>query len=173
MSEVTEILTVEAALVTLLVRGSVVYWVLFLAFRMAGRRNIGGLGFADLVVVLMVASAVGDSLGGGATTLFDGLIVAATVIAWSALIDRLCYFFPAVGRILEPSTVCLVENGRLLLRNMRDQLVTRAELMEQLRLQGVDSLAKVARACIEPNGEISVIARGEVSPGRSRPSALR
>lgn len=89
--------------------------------------------------------------------LLDGLIVAATVIAWSAIIDRLCCYVPALDRFFEPSAVRLVENGQILLRNMRAQLVTRAELMEQLRLKGIDSVADVKLACLESNGEISII----------------
>lgn len=160
MSELLqELLRLEASLLELALRGTLVYWALFVLFRTAGRRNIGGLGFADLVVVMLVASAVGDSLGGGATTLLDGTVVAATVVFWSALLDRLCYFVPAMARLVEPSPVRLVENGRLLLRNMRREYVTRDELMEQLRLNGIASLQEVQAAFLEANGEISVITR--------------
>lgn len=154
-----ELLILEASLLELALRGTLVYWALFFIFRFAGRRNIGGLGFADLVVVMLVASAVGDSLGGGATTLLDGTMVAATVVFWSALLDRLSYFIPAFSRLVEPQPVRLVENGQILLYNLRREYVTRAELMEQLRLNGIGSLQEVQAAFLEANGEISVISR--------------
>lgn len=159
MSELQDLLRFDASLTELLLRGTLVYWALFALFRVAGRRNIGGLGFADLVVVMLVASAVGDSLGGGATTLLDGTVVAATVVFWSVALDRASYFIPALGRLVEPPPVCLVENGRILLRNLRREYVTRDELMEQLRLNGIASLQEVKIAFLESNGEISVIAR--------------
>lgn len=173
MAELQELLALEASFAILLIRGTVVYWALYIMFRVAGRRNIGALGFADLVVIMMVAEAVGDSLGGGATTLFDGLVVAATVIGWSSLIDRLCYFVPAVGRLMEPSPICLVDDGRILKRNMRKQFVTRDELMEELRQNGVESLSDVKRVYLESDGEVSVIRRdGGTSPNTSREKAL-
>lgn len=166
MGELEQIFAIETSITHLLIRGTVVYWTLYVMFRMAGRRNIGSLGFADIMVIMIVASAVGDSLGGGATALLDGLIVAGTVIGWSAIIDRLCYYVPALDRFFEPAAVRLVEDGRILLGNMRTQLVTRSELMEQLRLKGIDSVADVKLACLESSGEISVIPLGSGRPGK-------
>jgi len=45
----------------------------------------------------------------------------------------------------------------LLHRNLRQELITEDELMSQLRQQGVEFLADVKKAYIEPDGSISVI----------------
>lgn len=159
MIDLHSLFAFEHSILHLLIRGTVVYWSLYLMFRVAGRRNIGSLGFTDIMVVMIVASAVGDSLSAGSTALLDGLIVAAVVIGWSGIIDRLCYFVPAINRLFEPAPVRLVEDGQILLRNMRAQYVTRGELMEQVRLHGLLSVGDVKLACLEANGEISVIPR--------------
>jgi uncharacterized membrane protein YcaP (DUF421 family) len=52
-----------------------------------------------------------------------------------------------------------VENGRLLRRNMRSELVTVEELMAQLREKGIENAADVRAAFIESDGHISVIAK--------------
>jgi uncharacterized membrane protein YcaP (DUF421 family) len=44
---------------------------------------------------------------------------------------------------------------------MRQELVTRSELMEHLREQGVDDVKRVRRAFVEGNGHISVITYDE------------
>ena len=48
---------------------------------------------------------------------------------------------------------------------MRREMVTRDELMAQLREQGVDDIAKVKSACLEGDGQFSVVRKddGEVS----------
>lgn len=51
----------------------------------------------------------------------------------------------------------LVRRGRLLPRNMRAELVTVPELMASLRAQGIEKLAEVKMARMEPDGGISVI----------------
>src|SRR5690606_31601203 len=92
MTLLTELFSMELGLMEAFTRGTLVYWALYLLFRMGGRRNIGSLGFADIVVVILVSEAVGDALSGGSHTLTDGLAVAATIIFWPYLVDRLCYF---------------------------------------------------------------------------------
>ncbi len=62
-----------------------------------------------------------------------------------------------MSRTLEPDRLLLIKDGVLQLHNMRREYVTRTELMEQLRLNGVSELAQVRRAYLESNGEMSVI----------------
>ena len=68
-----------------------------------------------------------------------------------------CASFAAVERILHPPTLVLIENGKMLPKNMRAELVTKEELMAQLREKGIEDCAEVKRACIEADGMISVI----------------
>ena len=42
-------------------------------------------------------------------------------------------------------------------RNMRKELITEEELRSQMRQQGVSDFADVQKACLEANGEISVV----------------
>jgi uncharacterized membrane protein YcaP (DUF421 family) len=63
----------------------------------------------------------------------------------------------------------LVNDGRMLPRNLRRELLTSEELMSQLRLQGVETLDEVKKAYIEPDGRISVIKRnGSKAQARER-----
>lgn len=157
MTWVADLFSLELSLLELFLRGTLIYWTIFFLFRLAGRRNLGSLGFADIVVLLLVSEAAGDALSGGDNSLAGGLLVAAVIIFWSVFIDRLCFFVPRLSRVFEPSKLCLVRDGTMDLRNMRREYVTRGELMEQLRLHGIASLRQVKRAYLENNGEISVI----------------
>ncbi|PJX26332.1 hypothetical protein CAP48_10085 [Advenella sp. S44] len=157
MTMLGDIFQMQQTLGEAFLRSTAVYWGIYLLFRFGGRRNIGSLGFADIVVVILVSEAVGNGLSGSSDTVTDGLIVAAGIVLWSFLVDRLGYFFPIVNRILAPDRLLLVKDGILQLKNMRREYVTRAELMEQLRINGIDELVQVKRAYLETNGEISVI----------------
>ena len=168
MSVISDVFQMQQTLSEAFLRSTAIYWCIYLLFRLGGRRNIGSLGFADIVVVILVSEAVGNGLSGPSDTVTDGLIVAAGIVLWSFLVDRLGYFFPVVSRVLEPNRLLLIKNGVLQLNNMRREYVTRAELMEQLRINGVQELAQVKRAYLESNGEISVIKADEDAVGTSR-----
>ncbi|AHG64377.1 DUF421 domain-containing protein [Advenella mimigardefordensis] len=159
MAMLNEVFQMQQTFSEAFLRSTAIYWGIYLLFRFAGRRNIGSLGFADIVVVMLVSEAVGNGLSGTSDTVTDGLAVAAGIVLWSFLIDRLGYFFPPVSRLLSPDQLLLIKDGVLQLKNMRREYVTRGELLEQLRINGVADLAQVRRAYLETNGEISVITR--------------
>ena len=164
MSDLIDIFAPQAGFLEMMIRGTAIYWVLLILLRLAGRRDVGSLGTADLLVLVLVADAAGDAMTGASTSVLDGAVVVATIVAWSVAIDRLSYYVPVVDRLLEPESVCIVRNGRMIRANMRREQITRRELMEQLRLKGIGSLGNIKRAYIESTGEFSVITIDEETP---------
>jgi len=143
----------------LIVRGTVMYWFILLVLRMAGRRDVGSLGVADMLVLVLIADAAQNGMAGQYQSITDGAILVATIVGWVALIDRLTYFVPLLGRLLEADKVCLVRDGQMIKRSMRREYISPEELMSELRQQGCKDLSDVQRAYIEPDGNISVLKR--------------
>ena len=72
----------------------------------------------------------------------------------------------------QPSTLLLVDRGRILHRNLRQELMSADDLMAKLREKGVERPEQVKRACMESDGTITVIKRGGSSyDASSRPPA--
>ncbi|OZI42532.1 hypothetical protein CEK29_12340 [Bordetella genomosp. 5] len=165
MSWLGEIFALQAGVGEMMLRGTTIYWVLFLLLRISGRRDLGSLGTADLLVLVLVADAAGNAMSGDSDSLGDGIIVVSTIVGWSFVLDRLTYRLPLLRRLLEPSRVCLVRDGRIDIGGLRREHVSRAELMEQLRLKGIPALSMVYRAYIESNGEFSVIRTEDAKSG--------
>ena len=53
----------------------------------------------------------------------------------------------------------LVENGKLIERNMRKVLITKEDLISQMRLQGCEDISRVKTSYVERDGRVSVIER--------------
>lgn len=157
-----ELFAVESYPLEMFVRGTVMYWFIFLLLRMAGRRDIGSLGVADMLVFMLIADAAGNAMGGDSTSLPAGMVVVATMVFWTVLIDRLAFFFPKLRRWLEPDKILLVRDGVMQRRGMRHEYITTDELMSELRLHGVDDVRQVRRAYMESDGKISVLLRKDV-----------
>lgn len=138
-------------------RGTAVYFVLFFLLRLAGRCELGSLGVADLLILLLIADASGNAMTGGSNSLTDGLLVAAVIVGWGYLTDLALYRFPKLDRLITPRKVCVVRNGELQWRNMRREYVTREEILSEMRLAGIESLELVQQAYIEPNGKLSFL----------------
>ncbi|HUH87985.1 MAG TPA: YetF domain-containing protein [Pusillimonas sp.] len=164
MSDLGEIFALHEGVPQMILRGTAIYWTVLVLLRLAGRREVGSFGTADLLVLVLVADAAGDAMTGGSPSVTDGIVVVTTVVVWSVLLDRLAYFVPLVHRLLEPERVCLIRDGRILRSGLRSEHISRAELMEQLRLKGIESIGQVKRAYIEANGQFSVIEAGQDVP---------
>ncbi len=141
----------------LVLRGSAIYCFLFVIFRFVIRRDVGSVGIADLLILVLVADASQNAMAGEYKTITDGLVLISTLIGWNVLLDWLAFRFRWVRRFAEPSTLLLVRNGRMLLHNMRREFITEEELWAQLRKEGIEHLSQVKAVYLEADGEFSVI----------------
>jgi uncharacterized membrane protein YcaP (DUF421 family) len=141
----------------IIVRGSAMYWFLFLLFRLVLRRDAGALGIADILLLVLIADAAQNAMAGGYDTIAEGMLLVATIAAWNWAMDVASYRFKAIRRLAEPTPLVLVRRGRLVHHNLRREYITTPELMASLREQGIDKLADVKMARMEPDGQISVI----------------
>ena len=150
----------------MVVRGTVVYWFLLLVFRFVLRRDIGSMGVADLLFVVLVADASSNAMQGEYKSINDGLVLLGTLIAWNFVLDWLSYRFEPISRLLEPLPAVLVRHAQLNQRALRREMISTDELMGKLRQQGVESLRQVRIARLEADGQLSVFRRdgGDVKP---------
>ena len=148
-------LTVSPA--ELVLRGSLMYWFLFLIFRFVLRRDAGSIGIADLLLLVLVADASQNALAGGYTTVAEGVVLLSTIVGWNWLIDWASFHSPAIARFTTPPPIVLVRHGRTVQRNLRREHLSEDELAGKLREQGIERLEDIKIARMESDGAISVI----------------
>ncbi|HEX5126148.1 MAG TPA: YetF domain-containing protein [Rhodocyclaceae bacterium] len=141
----------------IILRGTAVYWFIFIIFRLVLRRDVGSLGIADILLLVLIADASQNAMSANYDTVTDGFVLIATLVFWSFLLDWLSFNFPRFEHFIQPPPLCLVREGRVLHRNLRRELLTVHELMAKLRESGVENIAQVRRAYMESDGTISVI----------------
>lgn len=141
------------------VRGSVMYLFLLLLFRLVIRRDVGAIGIADILVLVIIADAAQNGIAGDYRSITDGIILIATIAFWNLLFDWLSFRFPRFGKLLSQNQLQLVRNGRMVHENMRRELMTEEELRSKLREKGVEDISQVKSAYMEPDGAVSVIKR--------------
>jgi uncharacterized membrane protein YcaP (DUF421 family) len=154
----------------LILRGSAMYWFLFLIFRVVLRRDVGSVGVADVLFVVLVADASQNAMTGGYVSVAEGAVLVATLIGWNLLLDWLAFRFAWAYRLVEPQPLLLIRRGRVQHKHLRAEMITLAELRGHLRQHGVESFDEVKAAWFESDGQFSVIKRdseaGESAPKR-------
>jgi uncharacterized membrane protein YcaP (DUF421 family) len=154
-----EILGLSVSPLELVIRGTAMYLFLFLLFRVVVRRRVGAVGMADILVLVIIADAAQNGMSGEYRSITEGAILIATIITWNVLLDWATYKSSRLQKILEPPPLLLIDNGRVLRRNLRVEFVSEDELRSKLREHGVTDYAQVAKAYMEGDGEVSVIKR--------------
>jgi uncharacterized membrane protein YcaP (DUF421 family) len=160
-----KLLVPSGSLIELVIRGSIMYLVIFVLMRVF-RRESGTLSTADLIVVVLVADAAQNGLTGDYTSVSEGAVLVGTIFAWNYGLDWLGFRYTWAHRLLNPSPLLLVRDGRIQRRNLRSEMLTVDDLMEQLREQGIEDVAEVKRSYLESDGRLSVIIR---EGGRTHP----
>jgi uncharacterized membrane protein YcaP (DUF421 family) len=153
----SSVLEPTTPLIEIVARVCVLYVALVLLVRIGGKREIGQLAPLDLLAMLILSETVSPALTAQDDSLPAALTAAATLLMLTAGMGRLAYHSRRVEGWLEGRPVELVKEGSLLEDAARRERVTRQELDSALRREGVETLADVRRAVVEPNGEITVI----------------
>jgi uncharacterized membrane protein YcaP (DUF421 family) len=143
----------------LLLRGSVVYLVLFLLFRLSGKRQVGQLTPFDLLLLLIISNAVQNAMVGNDSSLPGGLLVAVVLLAWNFALAWLASRSRRAEVVLEGRPEVLIHNGQIYTEVLRRNHLSLDDLNAALRRQGVFHPDEVAFAVLETNGGISVLSR--------------
>jgi uncharacterized membrane protein YcaP (DUF421 family) len=141
----------------IVVRAIVAFLFVFLLTRLIGRRELSSLQPFDLVLLIVI----GDLIQQGVTQndlSVTGLVLTVGVFALLTLAASYVGFhFPRIRPILEPEPLILIEDGKVIERNLKKERLTPGELAAEARLQQIDSLEKVKWAVLETGGKISFI----------------
>jgi uncharacterized membrane protein YcaP (DUF421 family) len=158
----------------LIFRGVVVYLFLLALLRITGKRQVGQLAPFDLVLLLVLANAVQNSMNAGDNSLVGGLITAATLIGLNFLVSLVTHRYKKLEAIVEGRPQILIHNGKLFEDVMAKAQLTHHELNAALRRSGCSSVAEVHSAILENNGAISVVAiKDKVADGNNSGNSQR
>jgi uncharacterized membrane protein YcaP (DUF421 family) len=154
-----QVFTFEQNPLEIVVRGTAMYWFLFCMFRFVLRRDVGAVGIADVLLLVIVADAAQNAMAGEYKTVPEGMLLVATLLFWNWALDFASFRFRAVRRLVEPPPLLLVRQGQPMHRNLRREFITMEELMSALRAKGLKELSEAEEVYMESDGNFSVIKR--------------
>ncbi|MBF6598668.1 MAG: DUF421 domain-containing protein [Fermentimonas sp.] len=146
----------EYAILELVVRGIILYFFILFMLRVLTRRTTGELTAMDLVFVLLLAEAASHAMG-DFTTIGDGIVMLLVFMLCNYVVNQLTYHSKFFQKLFEHSPVQIIDSGKLNLKNMRRELLTKDELMSHLRENGIEDVNEVKKAFVEGDGNISFI----------------
>ena len=141
----------------IIVRAFFAFVFVFLLTRLIGRRELSSLEPFDLMLLVVV----GDLIQQGVTQndlSFTGLVLAIGMFGLLTLASSYLGFrFRRIRPLLEPEPLILIEDGKVIERNLRKERLTAEEIAGEARLQQIPSLDEIQWAVLESGGRISFI----------------
>lgn len=137
-------------------RTFVMFLVILLSLRVLGKRSISQLSVFELGVVIGLGSAAGDPMFYKDVGLLPCIIVFVMVVSLYRLLTFLINRSIKVEHFVEGRPVCIIDEGRFLPEEFKNEPIAHDELFAQLRHNSVAHLGQVQQAIIESNGQISL-----------------
>jgi len=144
----------------LVLRALIIYFVVFLFTRVIGRRELSSLQPFDFILLVVIGDLIQQGVTQNDMSVTGVVIVLTTLALTQVGTSYLSFRFKRLRPLLEGEPIVLVENGRVIERNLRRERLTTDDLAEQARRSEVESLDQVKWAVLETNGEISFIKAG-------------
>jgi uncharacterized membrane protein YcaP (DUF421 family) len=146
------------------VRALILYFLVVIVMRIMGKRQIGQLQPFELVVAIMISELAAVPMQDTAIPLIHGIIPILTL-----LIAQMSLSFISMLSVRARGVICgkpsvLIENGKIKEENLRKEMYTLNDLLEQLRNSNIHNIADVEFALLETNGQLSVIPKSQKRP---------
>lgn len=130
-----------------------------LLLRLSGPRMFGHWSALDIVISIMIGSALARAMTGSAPLV--GTMVAAAIMALLHVSLAHCVARNRrLAHVVEGEPVILIDHGRIDHKTRRRNRISEADLREALREQGIDGEEKASNVksmTLEPSGKLSVI----------------
>jgi uncharacterized membrane protein YcaP (DUF421 family) len=141
-------------------RALLVYGLLLLVFRIAGRRALSETTTFDLVLLLIISETVQQAMVANDNSLTNGALLVLTLVGANLAISFLKLRSPGVARWIDRLPVVVVREGQVDRHSMNCLRIDEEDVMEAARLlHGLERLDQVKHAVVERDGEISIVPR--------------
>lgn len=140
-------------------RTIIFYFVIFIIYRIMGKREVGQLGIIDLVVSILIAELAVISIEDVSISLWNSIVPIITLTLLQIVLAYLTLNIPKLRTFLDGNPSVIIKNGHLNYKEMVKQKYNIDDLLVQIREKGYRSIEEVEYAILENNGSLSVFAK--------------
>lgn len=141
----------------LIIRTFFLYLVVILTMRLMGKRQIGELQPFEFAIAVMISDLAAIPLADDEKELHHALIPIAVLIVCQISISFLSIKGVRIREVICGKPILLIRDGKMLEKNMRKEMYTINDLLEQLRFNSIQNVSDVEYGILETNGQLSVL----------------
>jgi uncharacterized membrane protein YcaP (DUF421 family) len=141
----------------IVIRATVAFLFILLLTRIVGRRELNTLEPFDLILLVTIGDLVQQGVTQNDFSVTGLMLAVGTIGVLTVLFSYLPWKFQVLRPILEGEPLILIEDGKVIEKNLRRNRITQEEVAAEARSQQIASFDEVRWAVLETNGQISFI----------------
>jgi uncharacterized membrane protein YcaP (DUF421 family) len=138
-------------------RALFLYVFVVFVMRVIGRRELSSLTAVDLVLLIVLGDAIQQGLTQDDYSVTGAVIAVATIAAIQVASSYLSFRSKRVRRVIEGDPIVVIQDGKLLEKNLKRERLTEDDVAEEMRMQQIGTFQEVQWAILETNGQISFV----------------
>ncbi len=151
-------------MLNLFIRCLVLYFVLLIAMRLMGKRQLGELQPFELAITLVASDLVCIPMADSSIPILYGIIPVFSLFLVHILITKLATKSIRFRKFLNGKPIIIIQNGNILPDVMKELNLNIDDIMEALRGAGYFNPSEVEYAILETNGNLSVMPKAQNRP---------
>jgi uncharacterized membrane protein YcaP (DUF421 family) len=140
-------------------RATALFAFVFLLTRVIGRRELSSLQPFDLILLIVLGDAIQQGLTQDDYSVTGAIIAVGTIAVLQVVTSYVAFKFRWARRVLDGDPIVVVQDGKVIERNLKRERITEEELAEEARGQQISSFDEIEWAVFEPSGRISFITK--------------
>ncbi len=151
-------------MLTVFIRGMILYVLVIFSVRLMGKRQIGDLSPAELVITILISNIATLSIEDVSVPLFTGIIPILTLVCLDVLVSYISLKSRKIRHIISGKPKIVISNGVIDQNQLKTLRYTVDDLMSSLRTQGIFDITEVQYAVVETTGAISAYLKADRLP---------
>ncbi|UJW31571.1 DUF421 domain-containing protein [Saccharothrix sp. AJ9571] len=140
--------------------GTLAFLAMVTVLRLSGKRTLSKMNAFDLVVTVALGSTLASILLTQQVALLESVTALVVLVGLQFLVAWLAVRSARVKNAVKASPVFLVRRGQLLPTALREHRITRDEVCQAVRAQGLGNFEEVDAVVLETDGSFSVVTAG-------------
>ena len=132
------------------------YFVIVIAYRIMGKREVGQLGIIDLIMSILIAELVAIGIEKIDQSIWMTLLPMIILVLLEVILGYLSVKSRKINKLFGGKPTIIISNGKIVYKNLINQRYSLDDLLLELRKNSISSIEDVEYALLETNGELSI-----------------
>jgi uncharacterized membrane protein YcaP (DUF421 family) len=141
----------------IVVRASVIFWLLWFLLRASGKRELAEITPFELIVLMVMGDLIQQGVTQEDMSVTGAALSVTTIMLWTLLLSYLNFRSRVLSRVLDSRPAVLVSHGEIDMEMLRIHRLSVDDLLDEARNAGIARVGDIEYAVLDADGKVSFI----------------